>query len=135
MWECPCVDCVLSSIFGLRADFDVDTSHIFPQGMLNAITLLGWLVLGDLKPVQSERWDFLSAKRSSLPCPGWGPFDGCSGHSCPCEWPGRVSVHSTCSCVLFFKDCPIHRSVFQSLCILAAGIQDVYTENQRSMLT
>ena len=59
-----------------------------------------------------------------MPCPGWGPFDSCSGHSCPCEWPGRVSVHSTCSCVLFFKDCPIHRSVFQSPCTLAAGIQD-----------
>lgn len=44
MWECPCVDCVLSSIFGLRADFDVDTSHIFPQGVLATVTLIGSMV-------------------------------------------------------------------------------------------
>ena len=44
MWECPCVDCVLSSVFGTRADFDVDTSHIFPQGVLATVTLIGSMV-------------------------------------------------------------------------------------------
>ena len=82
MWQCLYVDCAFGvRAFFFKACFDMDTSPIFPQGMLNAITLLGWLVLGDLKPVQSERWDFLSAKRSSLPCPGWGPFDGTSQFS------------------------------------------------------
>lgn len=27
------------NVFGIRAGFDVDTSHIFPQGMLASITL------------------------------------------------------------------------------------------------
>lgn len=49
--ECPymgaslCRLCVPSA-FGGRAGFDVDTSHIFPQGVLTAITLLGG-VAGD----------------------------------------------------------------------------------------
>lgn len=46
MWLCPYVDSAfgvrVSGFFGfLRACFDVDTSHIFPQGKLNGITLLG----------------------------------------------------------------------------------------------
>ena len=41
MWECRCVDCVLSSVFGLRADFDADTSDIFPQGVLATVALIG----------------------------------------------------------------------------------------------
>ena len=59
----------------------MDTSHIFPQGMLNAITLLGWLVLGDLKPVQSERWDFLSAQGLSPPYQRHGLLSNCWSRS------------------------------------------------------
>lgn len=34
----------MSSIFGVRAGFDVDTSHIFPQAVLSTITLIGDVV-------------------------------------------------------------------------------------------
>ena len=33
------------NIFGVRAGFDVDTSHVFPQGVLATITLI-WGVAG-----------------------------------------------------------------------------------------
>ena len=33
--------CSVSTAFGGRAGFDVDPSHIFPQGLLAAITLVG----------------------------------------------------------------------------------------------
>ena len=36
MWEHPCVDCV-SNIFGSRAGFGMDASHVFPQSMLAVI--------------------------------------------------------------------------------------------------
>ena len=42
--ESLCRLCV-SSVFGVRSGFDMDTSHIFsPQGMLAVITLIGDLV-------------------------------------------------------------------------------------------
>ena len=28
-------------VFGVRAGFDVDTSHVFPQGVLTTVTLAG----------------------------------------------------------------------------------------------
>ena len=40
MWEWPYTDCVPSA-FGGRAGFDVDISHVFPQCVLAAITLVG----------------------------------------------------------------------------------------------
>ena len=36
----PCV----SSVFGMRADFGMDASHVFPQGVLAVITLIGDVV-------------------------------------------------------------------------------------------
>lgn len=59
-------------------------------------------------------------------CSGSLPFDGCSGHSRPRELPGKVTVHSACSYVLFFEDRPAHMSVCQGLRALAATMQDVY---------
>ena len=40
MWEHPYTDCVCPCLGG-RAGFDVDSSYIFPQGVLAAITLEG----------------------------------------------------------------------------------------------
>lgn len=34
----------VSSVFGVRAVFDMDTSHVFPQGVLAVIPLLGNMV-------------------------------------------------------------------------------------------
>ena len=39
MWEFPCVDCV-SNVFGERAGFVMDTSYVFPQGVLHVIPLI-----------------------------------------------------------------------------------------------
>ena len=59
----------MSNVFGVRAGFDMDTSHVCPQGVLAVVTLMGvWLVLGDLNPVQGVRQDFLSAQWQSPPC-------------------------------------------------------------------
>ena len=62
------------SAFGARAGFDMDTSHIFPLGVLATVLLIGGvgLVLGYLKPVQGVRHDFLSAPWLSPPCQGVG---------------------------------------------------------------
>lgn len=46
-----------------------------------------------------------------LSCSDSLPFDGCSGHSWPCEWPVRGTVHSTWNYVLFFRDRPAHVSL------------------------
>lgn len=43
MWECPCVSCVFN-VFGARVGFDMDFSHIFPQGVLATITLIGVVI-------------------------------------------------------------------------------------------
>ena len=32
------------SVFGVRTGFDVDASHVFPQGLLATITLIGGVV-------------------------------------------------------------------------------------------
>ena len=61
-----------------------------------------------------------------LSCSDSLPFDGCSGHSWPCEWPVRGTVHSTWNYVLFFRDRPAHVSLCQDLCTFAAAMQDVY---------
>ena len=46
-----CTLCV-SDVFGVRVLFDMDTNHIFPQGLLDIFALKGvWLVSGDSKPV------------------------------------------------------------------------------------
>lgn len=34
----------VSNIFGVRAGFDLDTRHIFPQGVLATVTLIGGVV-------------------------------------------------------------------------------------------
>ena len=34
----------VSNIFGVRAGFDLDATHIFPQGVLVTITLIGGVV-------------------------------------------------------------------------------------------
>lgn len=85
MCQCLYVDCLwcegLFFFIFLNACFDTDTSHIFPQGMLNAITLLGWLVFGDLKPVHSERRDFLSAQGLSPPYQRQGLLSNCWSRS------------------------------------------------------
>lgn len=39
VWKCPFVDCV-PSIFGVRAEFDVDASQVFPHGVLATVTLM-----------------------------------------------------------------------------------------------
>ena len=42
-----CRLCV-SNVFDARPIFDMDDSHVFPQGFLDIITMMGvWLVLGD----------------------------------------------------------------------------------------
>lgn len=49
-----CRQCV-SSVFGVRACFEVDASYLFPHGVLVTVTLIGsGLVLEDLKPAQRE---------------------------------------------------------------------------------
>ena len=40
MWECPYVDC-MSSVFGVRAGFGMDTSLVFLQVVLAVIPLMG----------------------------------------------------------------------------------------------
>lgn len=50
-------------VIHVRAGFDMDASHIFPQGVLATITLMGvWLVLKELEPIQDMTQDFLSAQ-------------------------------------------------------------------------
>ena len=63
-WICLCgnVLCRLyvPRVFGTRTGFHVDSTHIFPQCMRAAITVLGvWLLLEDLKPAQGVKRDFL----------------------------------------------------------------------------
>ena len=42
MWECPYTVCVCPvALVGERAGFDVNTSHIFPQGVLVVVILVG----------------------------------------------------------------------------------------------
>ena len=41
----------MSSIFGAKAGFHMNTNHMFPQDVLAIITLIGCLVSEDLKPV------------------------------------------------------------------------------------
>lgn len=49
--------------FNRRARFDMDTSHIFTQGVLATFTLVGlWLLMEELDPMQDVRWDLLSAQ-------------------------------------------------------------------------
>lgn len=59
----PCVDCV-SSVFGERAGFDMNASHVCPQSVPAIVTLME--VWFDLNPVQGQ--DLLSALWQSLPC-------------------------------------------------------------------
>ena len=40
MWDRSCTDCICPVPSGWRAAFDVDASHVFPQGMLATITLV-----------------------------------------------------------------------------------------------
>ena len=40
MWEHHCVACV-PSVFAVRTGVDVDSSPVFPQGVLAAVTLMG----------------------------------------------------------------------------------------------
>ena len=72
MWGHHYADC-LPSVFAVRAGFDVDTSHIFPQGMLATVTLVGD-VAGDggarACAGRGMRWDFLSAQWPSPHCQG-----------------------------------------------------------------
>ena len=50
------------SAFGGRAGFDVDARHVFPQGVLAAITLGGGRAGdGGLELMPGVKWDFLSA--------------------------------------------------------------------------
>ncbi|EPY77785.1 hypothetical protein CB1_001183011 [Camelus ferus] len=66
----PCNNCEQFPIEGkcykvihVRAGFDMDASHIFPQGVLATITFMGvWLVLKELEPIQDMTQDFLSAQ-------------------------------------------------------------------------
>ena len=44
MWECPCVDYV-PNIFGVKADFGMEASHIFPQDVLAIVPLIGVVVV------------------------------------------------------------------------------------------
>lgn len=41
MWQRPLHTLHVSSALRERGGFDIDTSHVFPQGVLAAITLLG----------------------------------------------------------------------------------------------
>ena len=92
-----CLWCEGFFFFFLKGCFDMDTSHIFPQGMLNAITLLGWLVvLGDLKPVQSERRDFLSAQGLSPPYRRQGLLSSCWSRSLRVELEQALFPLSAC---------------------------------------
>ena len=85
MWEHPCVDRV-SDIFGEKAGFAMNASHIFPQDVLAAVTLIRvYLVLEDLKPVQGVRRDFLSALWLLLPYQEQDPLPSCWSRS-PGGW-------------------------------------------------
>lgn len=48
------------SVFHGRDGFDVDTSHVFPQGVLTAITLIEGVAEAEVL-AQGGKWDFLSA--------------------------------------------------------------------------
>ena len=65
MWEHPHVGRVPSHLVG-EVDLmwmHLSSSHISPQGVLAAITLVGDVVVMEyLEADQGERWDFLSAQ-------------------------------------------------------------------------
>lgn len=59
--------------FTWRAGFDMDTSHVFPQGVLVAIALIGvWLEMERLELEPGMRWDFPFAQWPSLSYMGQG---------------------------------------------------------------
>ena len=63
---------VWSSAFAGRAEFDVDLSHVFLQGMLAATTLVmgraeAGLEMEELELGPDGRWDFSSAPQPSSP--------------------------------------------------------------------
>lgn len=61
----------MPNAFGRRVDFDVDASHVFPQGILTSIILMEvWLMLEELESAQGARQDFLSAELQSAPFQG-----------------------------------------------------------------
>ena len=64
---------LVPSTFDGRTGFDVDANHIFPQGVLAALTLVGCGAgNGGTRAAQGVRWDFLSAQWLSPPCQGQG---------------------------------------------------------------
>ena len=68
----------MPSIFGVRARFNVDSSHILLSLCCPLSPWYGtWLVLEEQESVCALRQDFLSAHWPSLPCQGQGliPID------------------------------------------------------------
>ena len=62
------------NVFGVRPGYDMDTSHVFPHGVLVTITfIVGVLCVEGVLPTQ----DFLSAQWVLLPYQGWGLFSCC----------------------------------------------------------
>lgn len=70
----------MPSVFHGRDGFDVDTSHVFPRGVLTAITLIEG-VAGAEALAQGEKWDFLSAQCLSPPCQGLNLIPSCGSRS------------------------------------------------------
>ena len=61
-----------SNIFGARAVFGIDASHVFPQSVLSVIPLIGGvMVLWCPEPALDVQWGLLFALCLSQPC--WGP--------------------------------------------------------------
>lgn len=72
----------MSSVFGVRAGFDMSASHIFPQGVLTMIPLI-WGMVG-AEGLKGVKQDF-SALWLLLPCQGWGLLPSCRSRS-PEAW-------------------------------------------------
>ena len=80
----------MPSVFHGRDGFDVDTSHVFPQGVFTAITLIEG-VAGVEVLAQSGKWDFLSAQCLSPPCQGLNLIPSCESRS-PEGWAWADSI-------------------------------------------